>query len=140
MTPTNPTTFARWVREQIAEIEPMIGSDERRTHTYVAGVIREAKALAYQLGLYEIADRLPERREKTALDGLLRLQSCLGTEQGEPSLLLTIREAAALLGVSTKTIRRRMANRDFPAKVPNIGRAVRFNRRDIEAFAYGVIL
>ena len=131
MTPTNPTTFARWVREQIAEIEPMIGSDERRTHSYVAGVIREAKALAYRLGLFDIADRLPERREKTALDGLLRLQSCLGTDS-EPSLHLTISEAAALLGVSTKTIRRRVALGDFPDPV-RIGRAVRFRRRDIEA-------
>lgn len=51
--------------------------------------------------------------------------------------LLTITEAAAFLGISPRTIYNRIqrkAEHPFPVKPKRIGRAVRFDLRDLEAY------
>ena len=60
-----------------------------------------------------------------------RQQHTPATDRPEP--LLTIEDAAEYLGLSTKTIRRRIAMREIP--FVNLGpRVIRFRREDLEAY------
>ena len=51
---------------------------------------------------------------------------------GDDTALLTIKEAAAYLRVSTRTVQRQIKNRDL--RVVRIGRSVRIDRVELERF------
>jgi predicted DNA-binding transcriptional regulator AlpA len=138
--PPRIDAFRLWLRLAADTLESRIGSDDATTLGYVARVIRHAKAIAYRLGMYRLADTLPERTTKTPLDGCLRIRECLQFCNGEspeptdPAALLTIQQVAGLLHVDPRTVRRRVADGTFPQPI-RIGRAVRWRRLDIECLS-----
>ena len=56
------------------------------------------------------------------------------SESGE-SLLLTVREVAKLLGISSRTVWRMLSSGTLPVKPVALGTVARWRRGDIEAFA-----
>lgn len=132
-TPDTLTAFKRWVERAADELRPLVDGDTDQHNAEVARLIRRAKRHAFNVGLYDLADRLPERWEKTPLDGLLRLRECLRRESDDrpESQLLTIREVAAMLAINERSVRRRVAEGTLPEPV-RIGRSVRWRRLDIE--------
>ena len=132
-TPDTLTAFRRWVERAADELRPLVDCDTDQHNAQIARLIRRAKRHAFTLGLYELADKLPERSEKTPLDGLLRLRECVRREcdQNPDAQLLTIREVAAMLAIDERSVRRRVADGTLPEPV-RIGRSVRWRRLDIE--------
>ena len=59
------------------------------------------------------------------------------SESGE-SLLLTVREVAKLLGISSRTVWRMLSSGTLPVKPVAVGTVARWRRADIEAFADGL--
>lgn len=107
-TPTDLTSFREWIRRSIDELTPAIDSDpSSELLANVARLIRRAKRHAYTLGLYELANLLPERETKTPLDGLLRLRECSQWRGALPAdgRALTVRQAATALGISERLAR-----------------------------------
>jgi len=115
------------------ELRPLVDCETEQHNGDVARLIRRAKRHAFNVGLYDLADRLPERWEKTPLDGLLRLRECLRREpDARPDAqLLSIREVAAMLAIDERSVRRRVADGTLPEPV-RIGRSVRWRKLDIE--------
>lgn len=143
-TPDSLPSFRQWVRRAAEEISPRIeanslGEFDLELHALIAGVIRRAKAHAYRLGLYDLADRLPERKYKTCLDGLLRLRECAEWRQVPPAAsdgqAMTVRQAAVALGISERLARDLIANGELPHHRVGSGRGrVRIRARDLEAY------
>lgn len=136
--PDTLTNFRRWAERAAAELQTLIDADESgeletELNAQVARLIRRAKRHAFNVGLYDVADKLPERPFKTPLDGLLRLRECLGRESDNrpTAQFLTIREVAAMLAINERSVRRRVTEGTLPEPV-RIGRSVRWRRLDIE--------
>lgn len=75
--PQNRKAFQAWARDAMAVLNEQVDSGGwtcRRVEALVAAVVRSAKATAVRLELNDLANGLPERDFKTALDGLLRLR------------------------------------------------------------------
>lgn len=108
----NPTTvaaFRSWLTQAANEIEPQIdraslGEFNKPLQSFVAQIVRRAKLHAFRLGLYKLADKLPERQFKTPLDGLLRLREC-ARRRVKPKSRLTPPDVAKRYGVSPDTVR-----------------------------------
>jgi hypothetical protein len=100
-TPHTIAAFRRWVERAADELRPLVDCDTDQHNAEVARLIRRAKRHAFNVGLYDLADRLPERWEKTPLDGLLRLRECLLRQPDDQpdAQLLTIRQVAASRGL-----------------------------------------
>ncbi len=113
-TPETVTAFRDWARRAVAAIEPLIAADvmadfDAETHADLARLVRLAKAHAYRLGLFGLANRLPEPRFKTVLDALLRLQTCArhksGGRKSNGRGRLTPPQVAERYGASPDTVR-----------------------------------
>lgn len=52
--------------------------------------------------------------------------------------LLTIKETALFLGLSSRTIYNSLSAKKFPVKPLRLGRAVRFDIRDLDAYVEGL--
>src|ERR1043165_1293178 len=96
--------FKQWLKQRLSEVEQTIDrpATAREAHT-----VYEAKRIAYDLGLRELADMMPERDLKTPLDCCLRLHDCLDhleNLENPPSVpvddnaWLNLEQAAAYLG------------------------------------------
>lgn len=101
--------FKQWLEKQLAEVETTIarGATEHATQ-----IMFEAKAHAYQLGLYDLVKQLPESELTTPLDCCLRLRDCLAYLECPPSAdrrndaLIGLEEAARILGYKTAGLRK----------------------------------
>lgn len=52
--------------------------------------------------------------------------------------LLTVKETAAFLKLSSRTIYNEISKKEFPVKPLRLGRAVRFDIRDLDAYVEGL--
>jgi hypothetical protein len=104
-TPKDKREFFSWVREALRELEPLADTfDDPQLLEQVATIVRTAKKHAYAVGLLDIANRLPERRGKTTIDGCLRLRECLPKRKRRPDRL-TPAQVAKRWGVAPATVR-----------------------------------
>ncbi len=76
--------------------------------------------------------------EMTATDHATRANEATRTDDG--TMLMSIKEAAALLGISVSSIQRLVRAGHFPQPVRMLGSLVRWRRADILAFASGDVL
>ena len=110
----NRTQYKQWLIQRLAEVEPTIA---RPATEHEAQIVFEAKSHAYALGLYELANQLPERETKTPLDCCLRLRECLAYLERPPSAardgdsLIGLEEAAQILGYKPSGLRKIVAKR-----------------------------
>jgi len=101
--------YKQWLLQQLADVEATI---ERPATEHEANIVFEAKKHAYFLGLYELANMMPERVLKTPLDCCLRLRECLDyVEHPRPTnyeddTLIDVKEAARLIGYSIDRTRK----------------------------------
>lgn len=122
-TPADLTTFRQWVRRATDELTAKIDNEpDKETYFQVAKVIRRAKRHAFTLGLFGLADKLPERMAKSPIDGLLRLRECARYRIGRKSRAqLTPPQVAKRYGVNPDTVRGWIINGDLRAT--NIAKA-----------------
>lgn len=104
--------YKRWLSERLAEIEDR--TVEREATAREADTVFEAKCIAYDLELYDLAKQLPERPRKTQLDCCLRLRECLDflehlenppSAPVDDNRLLSLKEAAEYLGYKPEGLR-----------------------------------
>jgi len=143
-TPDSLATFRQWVRRAADHIEPLIDRDTRgafdhELHGLIAELIRRAKLHAFRLGLFGLANQLPEREEKTCIDALLRLRECAEWHEPAPAPVngqpLTVLQAADALGISERTARDLIASGELTHHRVGNGRGrVRILPSDLEAY------
>jgi excisionase family DNA binding protein len=99
--------FKKWLMDRLAELEPTI---KRPANVREAEIVTEAKAHAYNLGIYPLANCLPERETKTPLDACLRLRECLdffdAPTPSDGTTAMDVETVAKILGVSGESIYR----------------------------------
>jgi excisionase family DNA binding protein len=104
--------YKQWLIERLAEIEDR--EFEREATAREADIVFEAKCIAYDLELYDLAKQLPERPRKTQLDCCLRLRECLDYLEHlenppaapvDDDALLSLKEAATFLNYKPEGLR-----------------------------------
>lgn len=132
--PNTMTAFRAWLTQAADAVEPEVdraslGEFNKPLQTFVAQIVRRAKLHAYRLGLFKLADKLPERPLKTPLDGLLRLREC-ARRRAKPKSRLTPPQVAKRYGVSPDTVRMWIERGELRAM--NVGKGATRPRYRIE--------
>src|SRR5256885_1707735 len=100
--------FKEWLNRRLAEVEQVI---DRPPTAREAHTVYEAKRYAYDLGLLDLSNMMPERDLKTPLDCCLRLHDCLRYLENPPSapvdndVPLSLKEAAKYLRYKPNSLR-----------------------------------
>jgi excisionase family DNA binding protein len=124
--------FRKWIRDRLAEVEPKIKQPATEGN---AAIVIDAKAHAYNLGLYDLASMLPEPEKLTALDCCLWLRKCLDvfTSPTEPTRnVYSIAQAARQLGVGQRTVYRLCESGELGCK--RIGRRITITAKQLTEY------
>jgi excisionase family DNA binding protein len=131
--PETLAEFRAWATEAIHHCEVMLDDEAR---PYYAGLVQQAKRHAIRLGQFKLADSLPHRHVKCPADAILRLREVLANDTSPivagPHVMLTVKQAADVLQISTDTIYNLAREGVLPHK--RVGRQFRFHPTDLEEY------
>ena len=116
--PTNKTAFRRWLHEQFEVIEVLVehGAPDFHTGIEIADLVEQAQRLACRFGAgHLIGDQFPTPTPLQALAVLGRLLAW--AEQGDPPDLLSVRDVAAKLGTSSRSVWRMLSAGQIPPPI-----------------------
>lgn len=131
--PANKTAFRRWLCERFDVLEALVqhGEPDFYTGIEVADLVEEAQRLACRFGAGNlIGDERPRPTPMQALAVLGRLLAW--AEQGEPPDLLSVRDVAAKLGTSSRSVWRMLSAGQIPPPIKIRGKT-KWRAPEIEA-------
>lgn len=131
--PTNKSAFRRWLREQFEVLEALVqyGEPDFYTGIEVADLVEHAQRLACRFGAGNLIGDEPPR--PTPLQALAVVGRFLAwAEQGDAPDLLSVREVAAKLGTSSRSVWRMLSARQIPPPIKIRGKT-KWRAVDVQA-------